>query len=901
MVSPALVGTRLGPYEITGAIGSGGMGEVYRARDTRLGRDVALKLLAPAFASDLDRLARFDREAKLLASLNHPNIAHVYGFENASLPDGTTVNLLAMELVDGEDLAERLARGPVPVDEALAIARQIAEAVEAAHEKGIVHRDLKPANVKLKPDGTVKVLDFGLAKAWSGDAGSSNASDPALSRSPTLSRTADGLILGTAAYMSPEQARGKPVDQRSDLWSLGVVLFEMLTGTRPFEGETVSDTLAAVLTRELKWESLPGETPASIRRLLRRCLQRDRRMRLASAADARLEIDDAAQSAEGVAVRPPFPWTRTALVSLVSLIGGAVVARFGMRTANQEPVRLEILTDSGIDSDPAASPDGKTIAYSSSREGKAQIWLRQLDGGGETARTAGPFDSAPRFSPDGSFLLFKREAAAGSLLLRTPTLGGEEHRVVSNALAADWSPDGSLIAFVGEEDGVLYTVHPDGSGKQELRRFPEERPVSLAWSPDGRLVALHLVPRTGARAGRLAVIPLDGGDARTLHTDPFSSLTSSLAWSGSGRALLYAVGEGTSLDQGIAIKGTGRVVSHDVETDQVRTLFWTAKPASNLAVAGTGSLLFDATARLENLRSVPLLPHHGLTGSTWLTRGSCLDRQPAFSPDGRLVVFSSNRGGNLDLWTLSRSDGRIRRITDDAARDWDPAFTSDGAGILWSSERGGHLEVWIAALDGSAARQVTRDGVDAENPTMTRDGRWIVYASADPSKRGIWKIHPDGSGAVSIALGPFFLPEVSPDGRFVAYLDSTSSQPRRTIRVRRVEDGSEVPPSIGIDRNGNEDSNFGRPRWLPGGSALAFLAADTDGLSGVFAQDFVPGKETSATRRRLAGFFPDVRSESFGFAPDGSEIVLSGLEEHSQVLLARGIPDLLPPVRGRRP
>jgi Tol biopolymer transport system component len=877
------------------------MGHVYRGRDTRLVRDVALKLLAPAFASDPDRLVRFEREAKLLASLNHPNIAHVYGFESVSLPDGSTVNLLAMELVDGEDLAERLVRGPVPIDEALAIARQIAEGVEAAHEKGIVHRDLKPANVKLKPDGMVKVLDFGLAKAWTGYAGSPSASGSAVSRSPTLTGTADGLILGTAAYMSPEQARGKPVDQRSDLWSLGVLLFEMLTGTRLFEGETVSDTLAAVLTREIKWEALPVATPVSIRRLLRRCLQRDQRIRLASAADARLEIDDAVAPADGVAVRTAFPWAHTAVAALVSLIAGAVVSRLGMRAPPPEPVRLEILTYSGADGDPAASPDGKTIAYRSSREGKAQIWLRQLDGGGETARTSGPFDSAPRFSPDGAFLLFKREVGDRSRLLRTPTLGGEEHGVVNGALAADWSPDGSLIAFVSQEDGVLYTVHADGSGQQELRRFPEERPVSLAWSPDGRLVALHLVPRTGARAGRLALVPVAGGDVRMLHMDPVFSLTSSLAWEGSGRALLYAVGEGTSVEQGTSLKGTGRVVSHDVETDEVRTLFWTAKPPSNLAVAAPGTLVFDATERLQNLQAVPLSPRRGNPGSTWLTRGICVDRQPAFSPDGRWVAFTSNRGGNLDLWTLSRSDGRIRRVTDDSARDWDPAFLSDGTGILWTSERGGHMEVWTAALDGSGARQVSRDGVDAENPTMTRDGRWIVYASADPSKRGIWRVHPDGTGAAAIAKGPFFLPEVSPDGRFVAYLDSTSSQARRTLRVRRVEDGSEVPPSIGIDRNGIEDSNYGRPRWMPGGNALAFLAADTDGLSGVFVQDFVPGKETSATRRRLAGFFPDVSSESFGFSPDGSEIVLSGVEEHSQVLLARGIPDLLPVVRGRRP
>ncbi|HQQ76476.1 MAG TPA: serine/threonine-protein kinase, partial [Thermoanaerobaculia bacterium] len=288
-------GTRLGPYEVSSPLGAGGMGEVYRARDPRLARDVAIKVLPEEFFEGEERRVRFEREARTLASLNHPGIAAIYSFEeipSSSSSSSATRHILVMELVDGEDLAQRLGRGAIPVDEALAIARQIAEGLEAAHEKGIVHRDLKPANVKLTRDGVVKILDFGLAKAFEGDAASSSSS-PSVTQSPTMSRplTEAGMILGTAAYMSPEQARGRPVDKRTDIWSFGVVLHEMLTGKRLFAGETVSDTLAAVLRQDLDLAALPAETPDRVRRLLARCLVRDPKLRLRDIGDARLELD----------------------------------------------------------------------------------------------------------------------------------------------------------------------------------------------------------------------------------------------------------------------------------------------------------------------------------------------------------------------------------------------------------------------------------------------------------------------------------------------------------------------------------------------------------------------------------------------------------------------------------
>ncbi len=297
--------SRLGPYELVSAIGAGGMGEVFRARDTKLGRDVAIKVLPAAFAQDPERLARFEREARVLASLNHTNIAHVYGFESATLPDGSVAHFLAMEMVEGEDLAERLRRGAIPIDEAIAIAKQIAEGLEEAHEHAIIHRDLKPANVKVTPDGKVKVLDFGLAKAYSND-GSSGGGAPDTSNSPTVSRhlTETGTVMGTAAYMSPEQARGKAVDKRADIWSFGVVLFEMLSATRLFKGATVSDTLAAVLRDDLPWSNLPAQTPRGVIQLLGRCLARDPRQRLRDIGEARMALSDPLESAERPASGP---------------------------------------------------------------------------------------------------------------------------------------------------------------------------------------------------------------------------------------------------------------------------------------------------------------------------------------------------------------------------------------------------------------------------------------------------------------------------------------------------------------------------------------------------------------------------------------------------------------------
>jgi len=479
-------GTRLGTYEVLAQIGAGGMGEVYQAHDTKLGRDVAIKVLPEAFAHDAERLSRFQREAKMLASLNHPNIATIFGLEHS---DG--VQYLVMELVSGETLAERVKRdGAVPIEESLAIAKQIAEALEAAHEKGIIHRDLKPANVKVTPEGKVKVLDFGLAKAFEGDSANED-----MSNSPTLSRAAtmQGVILGTAAYMSPEQARGKSVDKRTDIWAFGCVVYELLTGKPAFHGDDVTDILGAVLRTEPEWSQLPEATPAAIRTLLRRCLRKDKRQRIADATDVRIEIEDTLStpaSAEPTAAAQGIRTLgrRTILVSLAALLLGALVAGlaiWNLKPSPPQPITRTVINLppgqqlAGLENGPAValSPDGMQFAYVAVQGGARQLYLRAMD-----SMEAKPIPGTegavePFFSPDGQWLGFltigklKKVAVAGGAAVTVSD--------AVNPRGGSWGSQGMMV-FAPSGISVLQQVSDGGGTPQPLTRL-EKGEVSHRW------------------------------------------------------------------------------------------------------------------------------------------------------------------------------------------------------------------------------------------------------------------------------------------------------------------------------------------------------------------------------------------------------------------------------------
>ena len=477
-------GAHLGSYEILSALGAGGMGEVYRARDTRLGRDVALKILPDGFAHDPERLARFQREAKTLASLNHPNIASLHGIEETN-----GVTALVMELVDGEDLAARIARGALPLDEALPIARQIAEALEAAHEQGIIHRDLKPANIKLRPDGTVKVLDFGLAKAM--DPASIAAGS--ISLSPTITSpaamTGMGMLLGTAAYMAPEQARGKPVDRRADIWAFGCVLFEMLTGRRPFDGEDVAETLGAIIHKEPVWSVLPASMPAPLLRLLQRCLEKNPKQRLRDIGDARLEIDSAlrapvADDATATSGVSTTGWWRGRAAPVVAVVLGLFAAGVGFVHFTERPpepappVRFEIAAPANTTfvNNGVISPDGRLVAFAArdTARGLTRIWVRSLDS------------------------------------IEARPLAGTETRNI--ALALFWSPDSRFIAYAA--DGKLRKADVSGGPSQTLADLEGTAYRGGAWSRDGIVIF-------GLQGKGLRQVSADGGTASVLtNVDP---------------------------------------------------------------------------------------------------------------------------------------------------------------------------------------------------------------------------------------------------------------------------------------------------------------------------------------------------------------------------------------------
>src|SRR5467141_392311 len=544
-------GTRIGVYEIVAWIGSGGMGEVYRARDTKLGRDVALKILLPSFAAHADRVARFKREAQLLASLNHPHIGAIYGFEDAN-----NVPALVLELVEGDTLYDRVHRSPLPLTEALAFAQQIADALDAAHRAGIIHRDLKPSNIKITPDGVVKVLDFGLAKALAAEGSSSD-----MSKSPTITvgATIMGAILGTAAYMSPEQARGQPVDKRTDIWAFGCVLFDMLTGTSAFGRETITDTIVAVVGVEPDWKSLPADTPVSIRRLLTRCLEKDARRRLHDIADARIEIEDAvATPAEPAPGPTPQRRSRLALPAMSLGIATALVLlwvardRFGRTAARSSPpdIRVTRLTDlPGLEESPAISPDGKSVAFTAGVGGKRQIFVQLIAGGAPLQITRDTVDhELPRWSPDSSSILYFSPAVSGAVqgsIWEMPALGRVPRRVVNSVGGADVSQtDGRLALFRLAKDGIqLVTAPTDGSRFDVVAEFaPATYYLYPRWSPDGRWIAFQ---QGDSIRFDVFVAPSAGGKPRQLTHD--NTMMSGFAWLPDSTGIIYSSSRGGTM------------------------------------------------------------------------------------------------------------------------------------------------------------------------------------------------------------------------------------------------------------------------------------------------------------------------------------------------------------------
>jgi serine/threonine protein kinase len=803
-------GARLGSYEILAPLGAGGMGEVYRARDTKLDRDVALKVLPEAVAADPQRIARLEREAKTLAALNHPNIAHIYGFEAS---DG--IHALVMELVEGPTLADRIAQGAIPLDEALAIAKQIAEALEAAHEAGIVHRDLKPANVKLRFDGTVKVLDFGLAKALD-----PTTSAPAgVTQSPTLSLAATqaGLILGTAAYMAPEQARGKAADRRADIWAFGVVLFEMLTGRRAFDGDDLSITLASVLETEPDWNALPSSTPGGIRRLLPRCLQKDPRRRLPAIGEARIQIEDVLSGAPELLTPkppPPLPWWRHIVpwaAASVFLAALAVLASMHFREAVPREVRLEITTPpTDNPASLALSPDGQKIVFTATSDGEASLWLRSLDSTSAKPLRGTEGGVYPFWSPDSRSIGF---FAAGKLK-RTDIEGGSV-QVLANAPIArggTWNRDG-VILFAGRNTQPIFRVATTGDEPMPVTRVSATESGHLfpQFLPDGRHFLFYALGRPDTIG--IYVGQLDGSAPQRLVEADTAAVYASPGY-------LLFMRQGTLFSQRfdpvrLTVTGDPTSISDQVAAESDPTA------GAPVSASATGLIAFRSAAGISAQQFV------------WVDRsGTELGRigrpdvarpeNPALSPDGRRVVLDRATEGNPDVWVLDLSRGILTRLTSDPGVDVYPLWSRDGDRIVFTSNRQGVFDLYQNPASSAGMEEVLLATPLPKVPhDWSPDGRFLLYSVIDsktgsdlwalPLEAGNQKPFPVAQTPANERWGQF-----SPDGKWVAYQSDDSG--REEVYLHPFPGPG---ATVQVSTTGGSQA-----RWRPDGKELFYVALD---------------------------------------------------------------------------
>ncbi len=753
-----LTGRQIGSYHIVSQLGAGGMGEVYRAHDTKLGRDVAFKVLPARFALDSDRLARFRREARVLAALNHPHIASIYGLEET---DG--VSALVLELVEGPTLADRLAAGPLAPAEAIAVARQIAEALEAAHEKDIIHRDLKPANIKITPDAVVKVLDFGLAKALVGADGDGDASQ---AHTLAVAGTRDGLFLGTAAYMSPEQARGQAVDKRADIWAFGCVLFEMLTGRPVFARNTLSDTIAAVIEREPDWETLPGIAPEGLRRLLTRCLQKDQRRRLHDIADARIELEDATVAAPQAAAAAPGRWPSARQLWLWLGVPAALGAlALGLRSDRTIPepapqeVRVHRLTDlSGLEETPALSPDGRAVVFTAGVNGKRHVFVQLLAGGAPLQITRDPVDHQyPRWSRDSSSIVYFSPAASGETqgaIWQVSALGGVPRRVVSSIGGADVNVMDGRLAFFRLAEGRMQLVAtpPDASSVDVLAQFePVTYYLYPRWSPDGSWLAYQ---RGDSVRFDVFVVPSSGGEPRQLTHE--NNMMSGFAWLPDGAGILISSSRGNTMPY-LPTSSLWQVALADGSVRQVTS----GEPSYVHPDIGEHGVIVAGRQRLQtDIWKFPTQgkPDANVRAGVRVTRQTGQVLTPTPDPDDKEVAFLSDSGGHANLWVINTENGDLRQITherDPSVAMGVPVWSPDGRSIAFVSSRGNQgltFGVWLVSPDGSNLRNVANPGL---GQAWSHDGRWLYYATrggagAAVSDVALKKIPADGGAAVTV-------------------------------------------------------------------------------------------------------------------------------------------------------
>jgi serine/threonine protein kinase/Tol biopolymer transport system component len=912
-----MIGAALANYRITAALGEGGMGQVWRAEDTKLGREVALKVLPEEFAQDPERMARFEREAKVLASLNHPNIATLYGLEttpvipsegspeeieklnfqhspasgdpstSASLGDASAqddsraVTFLAMELVEGEDLSERILRGAIPVEEAIPIALQIAEALEAAHEQGIVHRDLKPANIKLRPDGTVKVLDFGLAKAWDAD-----AADSGLSLSPTVTRhaTAAGVILGTASYMSPEQARGTSVDRRADIWSFGVVVWEMLTGQKLFEGVTVSDILASVLKEAPSLDALPSNTPASVHKLVARCLDKDPKTRLRDIGEARivLENPDEADLGEETAIqqvdknpwRRRMGWMTTAVAGTLALVLGVLL--LGRAEPEERVIRFEtppppegwfhLAPDNP--GPVAVSPDGRMLAYSGrSTEGLVQLWVRALDEA--AARPLSGTDNAqyPFWSPDSRRIGF----FSGNKLRVVDAAGGPPLALcdASDGKGGTWNEDG-VIVFAPSYNSPLHRVSQVGGESVPVTEFNVERKDNShrhpRFLPGGKHFLYMARSATGSAEGHAVVVgSMDGVEEKVLFRAPagveyasghilFARDTTLLARPFDAKTLEFD-GESVPLAEVVTLLAPGTVVGV-YSASQNGVLAYQARQAQDGA--------YRLVWRDREGNELGILGEPGSYDEVHIL------------PGGELAAVALEEGGIGDVWVIDLRRELFTRFTFDPGYESGLTPSPNGDALFYSAEKNGVYALVKKEIGGSGEGVVLFESTTEMYPSsVSPDGRHLAFfKGGDDSSWDIWILPLAGESEAYEFIQSDFgeaYAMFSPDGKWLTYMSNESGRPEIYVMAF---------PEPGRKWQISTDGGLS-PRWRKNGTEIVYHANDgTLTAVSVEARDggllIGEAKELFNTRLQPAG------SHLWSMAPDGERfLALETMTEHN--------------------
>jgi eukaryotic-like serine/threonine-protein kinase len=888
-------GSRLGSYEITSRLGAGGMGEVYRARDTRLQRDVAIKALPAEFAGDAERLARFQREARLLASLNHPNVAAIYGLEEV---DGA--RYLVLEIVEGESLAQRLAAGPLPVEETLAVCVQIAAGVSAAHDASVIHRDLKPGNVMVRHDGSVKVLDFGLAKEAEAPTGSGSSD---LSASPTVSLgTQQGVILGTAAYMSPEQARGRLLDKRTDIWSFGCILYECLTGRQVFRDETVSDTLASIIRSEPDWKALPADTPAKVRDLVKRCLQKDPKRRLHDIADARLEIEEALAGPAEREPSAPLPAAAApakkaapiwiALGTLAGALGGAILSRAwtpvprpGSPTAIRSAIalptdtRLRVAT---LRPSMACSPDGRKLVFRALKGRISQLYVRDLSRADAIPipGTEGAFD--PFFSPDGEWLGFfvgnelKKVALSGG----TPTALADVPPV---SFGATWAPDGAIL-LAPRPNGALVRLPAGAKAYQELTKLDTNRGEHAhVWPqllPDGENVLL--VVRMGRDFDDIAASNVA---VHSLKTGQHRVLVEGSAWARYVEPGYLLFTKGTTVfaascdPRKWALTGSPVPLLQDVLTSTFDGApYLAASDNGLLAWAGGGAVPVPSDTLLWVDRTGK---EEALALSDWRFDA------PRLSPDSKRLAVAAHPadrpGSSVAIYDFAR--GVLSTLTPEPGRHFAPVWSPDGRRIAFSAfEAGQPVLAWKAA-DGSGPTELLTPGGKPEFPSsFSPDGRALLYTTGTSSSlenMDLWLLSLEGKRETRAWLaGParelaaFF----SPDGRSVAYISNETG--RNEVYVQPYPGPG---PKIKVSTEGGVE-----PAWAPGGREIFYRTSDSLMAAPVETQ---PALSVGTARALLPDHYDrwsrEDGSRNYDVSPDGSRFLFIRSQDLKQEPVTR--------------